>query len=86
MAARRPIHLGSLLMVRRNKPRFAVVMMVSQGGFGASVSGVGARKIYETLFGVQGSKVVSSRIIFPSGVPPVGIPKISPATKVKEFK
>ena len=69
-----------------NKPRFAVVMMVSQGGFGASISGVGARKIYETLFGVKGSKVVSSRIIFPSGVPPVGLPKISPATKVKEIK
>ena len=32
------------------KPRFAVVMMVSQGGFGASSSGVGVRQIYETLF------------------------------------
>jgi len=68
------------------KPRYAVVMMVSQGGFGASTSGIGVRKIYETLFGVQGSKVVSAKIIFPSGVPPVGLPKISPATKVKEAK
>ena len=31
------------------KPRYAVVMMVSQGGFGASTSGIGVRKIYETL-------------------------------------
>jgi len=69
-----------------NKPRFAVVMMVSQGGFGASVSGVGARKIYETLFGVEGSKVSSAKILFPSGIPPVGLPKISPATKVKGAK
>jgi penicillin-binding protein 2 len=69
-----------------NKPRFAVVMMVSQGGFGASVSGVGARKIYETLFGVEGSKVSSAKILFPSGIPPVGLPKISPATKVKGVK
>ena len=69
-----------------NKPRFAVVMMVSQGGFGASISGVGARKIYETLFGVQGSRVNSAKILFPSGVPPVGLPKISPATKVKVAK
>jgi penicillin-binding protein 2 len=69
-----------------NKPRFAVVMMVSQGGFGASVSGVGTRKIYETLFGVQGSKVSSAKILFPSGIPPVGLPKISPATKVKGAK
>ena len=69
-----------------NKPRFAVVMMVSQGGFGASVSGVGTRKIYETLFGVDGSKVSSAKILFPSGIPPVGLPKISPATKVKDAK
>jgi penicillin-binding protein 2 len=68
------------------KPRFAVVMMVSQGGFGASTSGVGVRKIYETLFGVTGSKVDSAKIIFPSGVPPVTLPKISPATKVKGAK
>jgi len=69
-----------------NKPRFAVVMMVSQGGFGASVSGVGTRKIYETLFGVEGSKVSSAKILFPSGIPPVGLPKISPATKVRGAK
>ena len=68
------------------KPRFAVVMMVSQGGFGASTSGVGVKKIYETLFGVKGSKVESAEIIFPTGVPPVTLPKISPATKVKGAK
>lgn len=67
-------------------PRFAVVMMVSQGGFGASTSGVGVRKIYETLFGVQGSRVNSAKILFPSGIPPVTLPKISPATKVKVAK
>lgn len=69
-----------------NEPRFAVVMMVSQGGFGASISGVGARKIFETLFGVSGSKVEAAKILFPSGVPPIVLPKISPATKVKEAK
>ena len=69
-----------------NKPRFAVVMMVSQGGFGASTSGVGVRKIYETLLGVQGSQVLSERILFPSGIPPITLPKISPATKVKGEK
>ena len=69
-----------------NKPRFVVVMMVSKGGFGASVSGVGTREIYETLLGVEGSKVSSAKILFPSGIPPVGLPKISPATKVKGAK
>ena len=68
------------------KPRFAVVMMVSQGGFGSTTSGVSVRKIYETLFGVQGSKVVSAKILFPSGVPPVTLPKISPATTIKGVK
>jgi penicillin-binding protein 2 len=66
------------------KPRFAVVMMVSQGGFGASSSGVGVRQIYETLFGVKGSTVVPGAAIYPDGKPPVKLPKISPATKVKE--
>jgi penicillin-binding protein 2 len=67
-----------------DKPRFAVVMMVSQGGFGASSSGVGVRKIYETLFGVKGSSIVPGAAIYPDGKPPVKLPKISPATKVKE--
>jgi penicillin-binding protein 2 len=67
-------------------PRYAVVMMVSQAGFGASVSGVGVRKIYETLFGVTGSKVDPAKAIFPDGRPPIKIPKISPATKVKGAK
>lgn len=63
-------------------PQYAVVMMVSQGGFGASTSGVGVRKIYQALFGVSGSKVDATKAIFPSGKPPVSIPKISPTTKV----
>ena len=66
-----------------NKPRYAVVMMVSQGGFGASTSGVGVRKIYETLFGVKGDKVIPGAAIFPDGKPPTILPKISPATKPK---
>ena len=66
-----------------NKPRFAVVMMVSQGGFGSSSSGVGVRQIFETLFGVQGSTIVPGAAIYPEGKPPTVLPKISPATKVK---
>ena len=65
------------------KPRYAVVMMVSQGGFGATTSGVGVRKIYETLFGVKGNKVVPGAAIFPDGKPPTKLPSISPATKPK---
>jgi len=46
------------------KPEYAVVMMVSQGGFGASTSGVGVRKIYEHIFGTNGRAA-----IFPNGTP-----------------
>ena len=66
------------------KPRFAVVMMVGQGGFGASTSGVGVRQIYEAIFGVKGNKVVPGAAIYPNGKPPTNLPKISPATKPKE--
>ncbi len=50
-------------------PKYAVVMMVSQGGFGASTSGVGVKEIYSTLFGVTGNKVDPTKAIFPTGVP-----------------
>ena len=66
-----------------NKPRYAVVMMISQGGFGASTSGVGVRRIYETLFGVKANKLIPGAAIFPDGKPPTKLPKISPATKPK---
>jgi penicillin-binding protein 2 len=66
------------------KPRYAVVMMVGQGGFGASTSGVGVRHIYEALFGVTGNKIVPGAALFPDGKPPTQLPKISPATKPKE--
>jgi penicillin-binding protein 2 len=65
-------------------PRFAVVMMVGQGGFGASTSGVGVRRIYEAIFGVKGNKVVPGAAIYTNGKPPTNLPKISPATKPKE--
>lgn len=63
-------------------PKYAVVMMVSQGGYGASSSGVGVRKIYESIFGVVGNKIVPGRELFPNGLPTI-LPKISPTTKVK---
>ena len=66
------------------KPRFAVVMMVGQGGFGASTSGVGVKQIYEAIFGVKGNKVIPGAAIYPNGKPPTDLPKISPATKPKE--
>jgi penicillin-binding protein 2 len=63
------------------KPKYAVVMMVSQGGTGSGTSGPSVRKIYEAIFGIQGSKIDSTTAIFPSGPPKVIplriIPKVS---------
>ena len=67
-----------------NNPRYAVVMMVGQGGFGASTSGVGVRHIYEAIYGVSGNKIIPGAALFPEGKPPTQLPKISPATKPKE--
>ena len=61
-------------------------MMVGQGGFGASTSGVGVRAIYASLFGVVGNQVVPGAALFPEGKPPTGLPRISPATKPKEAR
>lgn len=55
-------------------PRYAIVMMVSQGGTGSGTSAPSVRAIYEALFGIQGSKVTPSQAIFPSG-PPSQIPR-----------
>jgi penicillin-binding protein 2 len=67
-----------------NKPRYVVVMMVSQGGFGSSSSGIGVRQIFETLLGVKGSTIIPEAAIYPEGKPSNVLPKISPATKVKK--
>ena len=60
------------------KPRYAVVMMVSQGGFGASVSAVGVKDIYSAIFGVTGNKVDPSKAIFPASGPVATLPKVDP--------
>lgn len=57
------------------KPQYAVVMVVSQGGFGASTSGVGVRMIYESIFGTNGKTA-----IFPNGIPTT-IPRIDITAK-----
>jgi penicillin-binding protein 2 len=52
-----------------SNPKYVVVMMVSQGGFGASTSGIAARDIFAALFGVSGGRVDPAKAIFPNGVP-----------------
>jgi penicillin-binding protein 2 len=60
------------------KPVYSVVMMVSQGGFGGSTSGVGVRRIYEHIFGEGGKRPIA-----PRGVPDK-LPRIDVTTSLKE--
>lgn len=53
---------------------FVVVMMISQGGTGSGSTGDSVRKIWETLYGVQGDQVVPGKAAIPGTVPPKGLP------------
>ncbi len=61
-----------------NKPRYAIVMMVTQGGTGSKTSGPSVRKIYEALFGVNGSTVNPNKSVLVNGVPSKSLPVIRP--------
>ncbi len=67
-----------------NKPEYAVVMMVSQGGYGAGTSAVGVKEIYNALFGVTGNNVDAKKAIFPNGAPPNGLPTIDLQNAMKK--
>jgi penicillin-binding protein 2 len=53
---------------------YVVVMMVSQGGTGSGTSGPAVRKIWETLYGIDGEKVAPAKAAIPGTVPPPGLP------------
>jgi penicillin-binding protein 2 len=61
-----------------NRPRYAVVMMVSQGGTGSGTSGPGVAEIYKTLFGVDGKRVDLGKASPPGGAPPETLPEVRP--------
>lgn len=59
-----------------NKPKYAVVMMVTQGGTGSKTSGPSVRKIYEAIFGVSGRSVDSANSVLIGGQPRAELPKV----------
>jgi penicillin-binding protein 2 len=61
-----------------NKPQYAVSVVVSQGGTGASTSAPIVRDIYAAIFGVRGNKVVPGAAALPGGRPPTALPTIRP--------
>lgn len=61
-----------------NKPRYAIVMMVTQGGTGSKTSGPSVRKIYEALFGINGTTVDPNKSVLIGGAPSKTLPVIRP--------
>ena len=57
---------------------YVVVMMVSQGGTGSGTSGPAVRKIWETLYGVKGTRVRPEAAAIPGTKPPRGLPVFAP--------
>jgi penicillin-binding protein 2 len=61
-----------------NKPRYAVVMMVTEGGTGSKTSGPSVRKIYEALFGVKNGVVRPNTSVLVGGEPKSVLPTVRP--------
>lgn len=61
-----------------DNPRYAVVMMVTEGGTGSKTSGPSVRKIYEALFGVTGTRVNPADSILIGGEPRTQLPVVNP--------
>jgi penicillin-binding protein 2 len=53
---------------------YVVIMMVSQAGTGSGTSGPAVRKIWETLYGIDGMTVDPSKAAIPGTTPPKGLP------------
>ncbi|WP_257955227.1 penicillin-binding transpeptidase domain-containing protein [Nocardioides sp. B-3] len=53
---------------------YVVVMMISRGGTGSGSTGDAIRKIWETLYGVKGEKVVPQQAAIPGVVAPKALP------------
>jgi penicillin-binding protein 2 len=59
--------------------RYAVVMMVEEGGSGSGTSGPGVRAIYDAIYGVAEDGTIDPQAaIRPGGLPPQELPTITP--------
>ena len=61
-----------------NDPKYAVVMMVTEGGTGSKTSGPSVRKIYEALFGVRGDTIDPRASVLIGGEPLTALPEVGP--------
>ena len=67
-----------------NKPQYAIVMMVSQGGTGSGISGPSVAELYKTMFGITGNKVDLAAGAPPGGHPTVLLPTVGADGTVKQ--
>lgn len=58
-----------------DKPRYAVVFMVTQGGTGAGTSGPSVRAVYESLFGVVDGVAGKAPSVLKGGAPQSALPQ-----------
>lgn len=61
-----------------NDPKYAIVMMVTEGGTGSKTSGPSVRKIYEAIFGVRGTQVNPRDSVLVGGEPQQALPVVRP--------
>ncbi len=59
-----------------NNPKYAVVVMVSQGGTGASTSAPSVRRIYEAIYGISGSTIDPTKSVLVGGAPSIKLPTV----------
>jgi penicillin-binding protein 2 len=67
-----------------NKPEYATVMMVSQGGTGSGISGPSVAELYKTLFGITGNRVDLAAAAPPGGHPTVSLPTVGVDGTIKQ--
>lgn len=58
-----------------DEPRYAVVMMVTQGGTGSGTSGPSVRAIYDAIFGVAAGQADPDRSVLSGGSPRKRLPR-----------
>ena len=56
---------------------YVVVMMVEQGGTGSGTSGDSMRRIWEALYGVDGTVIRPEDALIPGTTPPEGLPSVN---------
>jgi penicillin-binding protein 2 len=67
-----------------DKPQYAVVMMVSQGGTGSGTSGPSVAALYKTIFGIHGQRVDLATASPPGGHPTTALPTVRPDGTVEQ--